>query len=531
MVVVHGIGRQRKGETLAEVAEALALTLEKTASADFVIQREMDITGPAATATLRIGDSRGDFAIWTLKEALWADAFTAPPARAVLLWMARAIPRQARYLLTLLRQSPSGSARVLSSGPVHPGTRLWSEYIASWYTWLQIVLLAVLLLVVSPFLTVTGLALVYLQRVPLKFIHPFDPFLSRVLGDVYRYTTHGMWAASARGVVERLMIDFIEDETDPIEDLTVVAHSMGCVVAYDALRGSGAVAEAVKRSETRGRRKKFTFVAIGSGINQVFAVARLSETYGKAHFCQPLDPAITGPSVDGKTGKDLFEWVDIYARMDLVPAGGLAPAIRTQSGATPEQYEEFRVRNTDIPFRDHSSYFENQTVVMPRVIRAINGGEEYRPVSGVTAAAPTEPVAVDSRPRHSHSRRQQAFNAAFRALLPIALFGAAVGTWLGTSSPEDGFVDSFGNGPWELEIVLVLAAMWIGRLLTAALMVLATVIVVGAWIRLSDVLFDGVWVWVAAAGPWAVELAAVYVTILATLFQRWRRDDAPGAAA
>ncbi len=209
MVVVHGIGRQRKGETLAEVAEALALALEKTASADFVIQREMDITGPAATATLRIGDSRGDFAIWTLKEALWADAFTAPPARAVLLWMARAIPRQARYLLTLLRQSPSGSARVLSSGPVHPGTRLWSEYIASWYTWLQIVLLAVLLLVVSPFLTVTGLALVYLQRVPLKFIHPFDPFLSRVLGDVYRYTTHGtrvrgLGLRGGRGATPRL---------------------------------------------------------------------------------------------------------------------------------------------------------------------------------------------------------------------------------------------------------------------------------------------------------------------------------------
>ena len=78
-------------------------------------------------------------------------------------------------------------------------------------------------------------------------------------------------------------------------------------------------------------------------------------------------------------------------------------------------------------------------------------------------------------------------------------------------------------------IVLILAAMWISRLLTVGLMVLAAVGLVGGWVRLSDVLFDGAWVWVAAAAPWAVELAAVYLTILAALFRRWRRDDAPGA--
>ncbi len=74
VVVVHGVGRQHKGETLAEVAEALALTLEETAQADFVIQREMDIAGPVATATLRIGDGLGNFATWTNHARLRDDA-------------------------------------------------------------------------------------------------------------------------------------------------------------------------------------------------------------------------------------------------------------------------------------------------------------------------------------------------------------------------------------------------------------------------------------------------------------------------
>lgn len=76
---MHGIGQQRKGETLAEVAEALALTIEDSACTERVLEREMDITGPNATATLRIKGGEGNLATWTLTEALWADAFTAPP--------------------------------------------------------------------------------------------------------------------------------------------------------------------------------------------------------------------------------------------------------------------------------------------------------------------------------------------------------------------------------------------------------------------------------------------------------------------
>ncbi|MDA1256418.1 MAG: hypothetical protein O3C10_01025 [Chloroflexi bacterium] len=529
MVVVHGIGRQRKGETLAEVSESLALTFEETAPSGHLIGREMDISGPVSTATLRFEGDGGNLTTWTLKEALWADAFTPPSAQAVFLWTARAIPRQARYLLSLLRQ-PDSRTPELAPGPVQLGVQMWSEFISSWSTRLQIVLLAILLLVVSPFLIATGLGLVYLQKVPIHILHPFDPFLSRVLGDVYRYTTHGMWAASARGIIERIVIDFIEDEYSPIEDLTIVAHSMGCVVAYDALRGGGAVSDAIRRAQEKGRRKKITLVTIGSGINQVFAVARRSETYGKTHFCQPLDPDVTGSLAGVGTDSDLFEWVDIYARMDLVPAGGLTPEIRARSGASAEQYHEVRVTNTDIPFKDHTSYFQNRTTVVPRVIRAINGGEEYRPDRGTLASTNQEGDLSDRHHARTSSRKRQVFNAFLRTLIPIVLFGFAIGIWYARSSPEEGFLDSFGNGPWALELALLLAALWIGRLLTAGLMVIATIGFVGGWVWLSESLVDGVWIWAMAAGPWAIELAVVYITIFWALYMRRRRNP-PGEPA
>lgn len=528
MVVVHGIGRQRKGETLAEVAEALALTIEETAPADPLLEREMDITGPVATATLRIEDGEGNLATWTLKEALWADAFTAPPAQAVFLWIARAIPRQARYLMALLRQ-PVGGASTLEPGPVRMGAQLWSGYLSGWNTRLKIVLLTILLMVASPFLMVSGLVFIYLQRLPFHFLHPFDPFLSRVLGDVYRYTTHGMWAASARGIVERIIIEFLEDEVYPIEDLTIVSHSMGCVVAYDALRGGGAVAEAIRRAEEAGRRKKITLVTIGSGINQVFAVARRSETYGKAHFCQPLDPVVTGEGsgMDMSARAEMFEWVDIYARLDLVPAGGLTPEIRARSGAA-AQYSELRVTNTDIPFTDHTTYYQNRTTVGPRIIRAINGGEEYR--SSPPVAVPDTSDTRESKPEDGRalSRKRQTLNAALSALLPLVLSGSAVGVWVATSSPEDGFLESFGNGQWGLELGLLLVALWIGGFLMAGLMALATIGFVGGWVWLTVTAFDGPWVWVAAPGPWALELTSVYVTILWTLYLRRRRGASSG---
>jgi hypothetical protein len=56
-----------------------------------------------------------------------------------------------------------------------------------------------------------------------------------------------------------------------------------------------------------------------------------------------------------------------------------------QAKIHPEQIKRRRVINLDNPFRDHSYYWVNKDLVMPRIARAINGGTGYPwPRAGIT---------------------------------------------------------------------------------------------------------------------------------------------------
>jgi len=165
---------------------------------------------------------------------------------------------------------------------------------------------------------------------------------------------------------------------------------MGCVVTYDALAEGGKVAEEIKRLESQGKSKKITFVSVGSGINQVFRLAKKSNLYAQKQFERPLAKEITGyRSARGKTvepPEDKFFWLDIYARRDPVPAGDLDDDIIKQAKVDPErQVKRRKVINKDNIALDHTSYWENKDIVMPRIARSINGGTEYPwPEAGIT---------------------------------------------------------------------------------------------------------------------------------------------------
>lgn len=53
-------------------------------------------------------------------------------------------------------------------------------------------------------------------------------------------------------------------------------------------------------------------------------------------------------------------------------------------GARKGQWKSRRVINLDNVFRDHTYYWMNKDLVMPRIIRAINGGEDPWPEAGIT---------------------------------------------------------------------------------------------------------------------------------------------------
>lgn len=224
----------------------------------------------------------------------------------------------------------------------------------------------------------------------LQWVHKLDPFLSNSLGDVKQYIEHGVWSANARARLEKVLIDMLNDRFGVVKDITTVAHSMGCVVTYDALSEGGKVAREVSQLDTLGKRKRITFVTVGSGINQVFRLARSSNVYAQRQFSRSLAKEITGyeatPGQESKPLQDKFFWLDIYARRDPVPAGDLDTEIINQAKVDlNQQVKRRKVINKDSIIFDHTSYWANKDIVMPRIARAINGGTEYPwPEAGIT---------------------------------------------------------------------------------------------------------------------------------------------------
>ena len=398
VIVIHGISdNEQRGEFLASVTNSLADSLLESPSghgtdslAYSVIKRELDITSDPSSATLYIRAPDSTEAIWVCKEAFWADAFPAPLASSVLHWLWPQIGSQLRYAWEGFWRDPANNEEYRPEGRQAPEKSPWRTYAFTNCVYrAELLAMGLLLLTLSVVVPVALFFIWPLYWMPrlqflahfLDWLHKMDPFLSRSLGDVRRYIEHGMWSASARGRLESIVIDMLNEKFGKVEDITIIAHSMGAVVAYDALGEGGRIAQVVEQLGASGKRKKLTFVTIGSGINQVFRMVRKSNLYAQMQFRRPLARQITGfePGTGQKSAslQERFFWLDIYARFDPVPAGDLDDEIIEQAQVHKDQVKRRRVINLDNPVRDHSYYWKNRALVMPRIARAINGGAEY----------------------------------------------------------------------------------------------------------------------------------------------------------
>jgi hypothetical protein len=413
VIVTHGIGDNLKaGHLLADFTNNLCdglleSPLIKSPKAKIypAIQREAGLYEDPPSVTLQIESPRGEKTTWVCKEAFWGDAFPPPKAAAVLWWLlTKNLGNQLNYAFQGIAKDPNNSKTFITEKDKeaekkkHPGEleRIEEETRKTARNRLRAKSTSTLLLI--PILTVITylvLALIWVcQYLPsigplekvLKWVHKLDPFLSESLGDVKMYVEHGVWSANARARLEKVIIDMLNDRFGKVKDITIVAHSMGCVVAYDALAEGGKVAEAVERLNYRGKTKKITLISVGSGINQVFGLAKNSNLYAQQQFKRPLAKAITGFSgVNDEKLTEKFFWIDIYARRDPVPAGDLDDEIIKQARVGKDQVKRRKVINTDNIMMDHSAYWANKDVVTPRIARAINGGKEYPwPEAGIT---------------------------------------------------------------------------------------------------------------------------------------------------
>lgn len=405
-VIIHGItDNVKRGDLLANVTNSLADALldSLVERGTYLpihpeIKREMDLTSDPPSVTLHIKAPDGAEATWLCKEAFWADAFPPPAASSVLRWLLKQqIPSQ-QYVWRGLIKDPANNEDFRPDGDQGKEKSSWTaRRFINWIYRLELLATGLFLIPLSVLVPVLLFLIWPLYWMPrfgflassLEWLHKLDPFLSRSLGDVKRYIEHGVWSASARGVLENIVIDMLSDEYGTLKDITIVAHSMGAVVTYDALGDGGRIARVVEQLGVRGNSKKLTFISVGGGINQVFRLVKGSNLYARIQFCRPLAKQITGgydPKVKQapQTLRDKFFWLDIYARFDPVPAGDLDREVTEQAQVHPDLVKRRRVINLDNPIRDHSYYWQNKALVIPRIARAINGGEYPWQEAGIT---------------------------------------------------------------------------------------------------------------------------------------------------
>lgn len=414
VIVVHGIGDQRAGDTLADFSKALCDSLINSPKDNDVpsVQLTSALSGKPPAVTLQITSPYGEKAVWVCREAYWNDAFPPPDPTRVLWWGVNQNLRSQLSALLRMLQDPvneelpteserekekakSGKSR--STATVGKKSRAQVRAKSGAVSAFALLPLTIL--------TYAVLGIIWILRVlpsigPLDklagWVRKLDPLFSSKLGDVQRYVEHEIWSANARARLEEAVISMLG--ADEIKDITIVAHSMGSIVAYDALTEGGNIAQAIAASSGK-MNKKITFVSVGAAVNRVFDIVSPKSgkprggknrdiRYNELQITKPLAKIITGYGDEKYAGRleEKFFWLDIFSRRDPVPAGPIGDYIINKAGIDPvKQMKERKVINKDSLIADHTSYWENIELVMPRITRAINGGKEYPwPEAGIT---------------------------------------------------------------------------------------------------------------------------------------------------
>lgn len=381
VVVVHGqgAGRQRAG-FLSEVANGIADSLDEHGG---TVSREFSLDDRPATATIVAKAPDGTIHRYEFVEGFWDDAFPPPRPHAVFLWVFRNAWSQLAHTFEAVKDV-ANSRRGAEQPDADPQVSI------PWYVNLvyRVQLVALLgLLLVALVLAVPLSLILYVLRVLadtpgvrlfgfwdrlLDWIQTLDPFMTKVMGDSKRYVEHGMWSASARGRVERAAKKLLADDVD---DLAIIAHSAGCGVAYDALLDGSELAAALDGTQT-----KLTLVTLGSAMNRYHLLSKQAGGGFARRYTGPLDQRLGKRSAEQVASstpppRERFYWLDIFARLDPVPAGGVRADLLAASQLDDSQLKRRRVINFDNPVEDHGGYFTNRGLVVPRLIRSISGGE------------------------------------------------------------------------------------------------------------------------------------------------------------
>ena len=353
MLIVHGISRRQEGATLRVWSDEIQSWVDRwvttrggrrVAFGDTIMRSDGAKAPPRAY--LRWPDRN-----WLLAECFWDDVVNPPGARQVGVWAVGLGTRLSwrygmRRLTTVLRAFGS---TLVAAGPK------WSFAKMLAITILRLLLLGpafvVVLAAVVAIAVVANAALlgaVLFATVGGVFFPPLRKsaasaalMLSDVLGDAYLLRR----SASTRAAMRTRLIHRLEFMADHCDDIVIVAHSQGAVIAHEALTLLGTSQVSVVDPE-----QVRLLVTVGAGFKP------LSEIGDNAEFERSL--ALEHPP-----------WVDFYATSDPVSDG---PLWQERRPATSTQVQ---LTNGASWLRDHSTYLANREQFLACLVQCLVGAE------------------------------------------------------------------------------------------------------------------------------------------------------------
>ncbi|MFN0146069.1 MAG: hypothetical protein ACKVT1_06130 [Dehalococcoidia bacterium] len=433
IVIVHGVGESGKGDYIDSFVEPLARFVGDALIPDnVVVEAENEPgEGPQTWATLRLREtgSVDPSEEWHIQEAWWTKTFRPSSGQTVLYWgvvaglsilwgtlkniFIRNLVRAFYQIRGKLRpQAESGGydSRRIARTDLHgrplqkdapapkrlgedlegawtvAGAPTWKAF-ADAFIWLVItatytVIAAIGLLMLIPFylFLLTPLAFLFPKQVGVVQRKLVGILVSSI-GDQQAMTSRRFALASASHEVARALAPMLDPaaiaarhERDPdftgYTTVTVVAHSGGTIVSFDALATD--VKAWLKQPVAEGltRPSRVNWVTAGSGLNLAFRMRKPKSEQEQAFWERPIG--------------DYVNWLNIYARYDPVPTGpppdklvdtlvGEDPWVRERPRYDQSRppYVCLRVVNTDLPSADHSGYWRNESEVISRLVHVI----------------------------------------------------------------------------------------------------------------------------------------------------------------
>jgi len=244
------------------------------------------------------------------------------------------------------------------------------------------------------------------------------PFVVQSLGDAKVFLDDPIAADAMRRPLEDALLEMLRD--DDIESISIISHSLGSAISYDALTEGRPVDVYLRdhpeerNSPKTQRPRPITWITVGAALNRTYTMTgQLAEHHARERFTSAVAASL-------RTPEPAFTWVNLFARYDPVPAGSIYPSFFECTKVVIAQFRERMVINTDNMLSDHTTYWKNNVLVWPRIVRYICDGQYPWPRISLTEAENQELIYQRTIRIADRNRRL------VQILSPLLLLGSVV---------------------------------------------------------------------------------------------------------